>query len=31
MNDQFIQAILFDWNRIERHSYLKKIEAFFYT
>ena len=28
MNSQFIQAILFDWNRIERHSYLKKIEAF---
>ena len=28
MNSQFIQGILFDWNKIERHSYLKKIEAF---
>ena len=28
MNDQFIQGVIFDWNRIDNKSYLKKIEAF---
>ena len=28
MNDLFIQKILFDWNKIEKDSYLKTIEAF---
>ena len=28
MNNQFIQGVSFDWNRIENDSYLKKIEAF---
>ena len=28
MNDQFIQGVLFDWNKIDDDSYLKKIEAF---
>ena len=28
MNDQFLQGVLFDWNRIDNDSYLKGIEAF---
>ena len=28
MNDQFIQGVIFDWDRINNDSYLKKIEAF---
>lgn len=28
MNMQFIQGILFDWNKIDKGSYLRKIEAF---
>lgn len=28
MNNQFIQGVLFDWDKIDEHSYLKKIEAF---
>ena len=28
MNDQFIQGVIFDWNRIDNDSYLKRIEAF---
>lgn len=28
MNNQFIQSISFDWDKIEHDSYLKKIEAF---
>ena len=28
MNSQFIQGILFEWNKIDDDSYLKKIEAF---
>ena len=28
MNEQFIQGVIFDWNRIDNNSYLKKIEAF---
>ena len=28
MNDQFIQGVIFDWNRIDNDSYLKEIEAF---
>lgn len=28
MNAQFIQGVLFDWDKIENNSYLKKIEAF---
>ena len=28
MNDQFIQEVLFDWDKIDSGSYLKKIEAF---
>lgn len=28
MNDQFIQGVLFDWNKIDDDSYLKKIKAF---
>lgn len=28
MNSQFIQGVLFEWNKIEDDSYLKKIEAF---
>lgn len=28
MNNQFIQGILFDWDKIDNDSYLKKIEAF---
>lgn len=28
MNQQFIQAVQFDWNRIDPDSYLKHIDAF---
>ena len=28
MNHQFIQGVLFDWDKIDNDSYLKKIEAF---
>ena len=28
MNDQFIQGVIFDWDRIDNDSYLKRIEAF---
>ncbi len=28
MNDQFIQRVMFDWNRIDYGSYLRRIEAF---
>lgn len=28
MNNQFIQSVIFDWNKINNDSYLKKIEAF---
>lgn len=28
MNSQFIQGVLFDWNKISDDSYLKKIKAF---
>ena len=28
MNDQFLQGIIFDWNRIDNDSYLKRIKAF---
>jgi len=28
MNDQFLQGVIFDWNRIDNDSYLKEIEAF---
>lgn len=28
MNNQFIQGVLFDWDKIDNDSYLKKIEAF---
>ena len=28
MNNQFIQRVIFDWNRIDNDSYLKGIEAF---
>ena len=28
MNNQFIQGVIFDWNRIDNNSYLKRIEAF---
>lgn len=27
MNDQFIQRLYIDWNKIEKNSYLRKIEA----
>ena len=27
MNELFIQSLSIDWNRIEQHSYLRKIEA----
>ena len=27
MNNQFIQGVLFDWNKINNDSYLKQIEA----
>ncbi len=28
MNNQFIQGVTFDWDRIDNDSYLKGIEAF---
>ena len=28
MNNQFIQGVTFDWDRIDNNSYLKRIEAF---
>ena len=28
MNNQFIQGVLFNWDKIDNDSYLKKIEAF---
>lgn len=28
MNDQFIQGVLFDWNKIDDDSYLKKSKLF---
>ena len=28
MNNQFIQGVIFDWDRIDNDSYLKRIEAF---
>ena len=28
MNDQFLQGVIFDWDRIDNDSYLKGIEAF---
>ena len=28
MNNQFIQRVIFDWNKIDNDSYLKRIEAF---
>ena len=28
MNDQFIQGVIFDWDRIDNDSYLKRIKAF---
>ena len=28
MNDQFIQGVIFDWDRIDHDSYLKRFEAF---
>ena len=28
MNDQFIHGVIFDWDRIDNDSYLKRIEAF---
>lgn len=28
MNDQFIQSVQFDWNKIDDNSYLKEIDAF---
>ena len=28
MKNQFIQGVIFDWDRIDNDSYLKKIEAF---
>lgn len=28
MNEQFIRGVIFDWNKIESNSYLRKIEAF---
>ena len=27
MNDQFIQGIIIDWDKIEQHSYLRDIDA----
>ena len=27
LNDQFIRQIIIDWNKIEKHSYLRKIPA----
>ena len=28
MNDQFIQGVIFDWDKIDKDSYLKRIRAF---
>ena len=28
MNNQFIQSVRFDWNKIDDNSYLKEIDAF---
>ena len=28
MNNQFIQRVIFDWNRIDNDSYIKRIEDF---
>ena len=28
MNDQFLQGVIFDWDRIDNDSYLKRIKAF---
>ena len=28
MNDQFIQEVIFDWDKIDKDSYLKRIRAF---
>ena len=28
MNNQFIQGVMFDWDKIEDTSYLKEIQAF---
>lgn len=28
MNDQFLQGVIFDWNRIDNDSYLKRIMFF---
>ena len=28
MNDQFIQRVIFDWDKIDKDSYLKGIRAF---
>ena len=28
MNDQFIHGVIFDWDRVDNDSYLKRIEAF---
>ena len=28
MNNQFIQRVIFNWDKIDNNSYLKKIEAF---
>lgn len=28
MNNQFIQGVSFDWNKIDKNSYIRKIEAF---
>lgn len=28
MNNQFIQRVMFDWDRINKNSYLKRMEAF---
>lgn len=28
MNNQFIQGVLFDWNKVDNSSYLKQIETF---
>ena len=27
MNDQFIQGVIFDWDKIDKDSYLKGIRA----
>lgn len=28
MNNQFIQRVIFDWDKIDKDSYLKEIRAF---